>query len=158
MKSVLKKSGVLIAFVTSGIILLAVLVVSAGMDSEVTLLSATTETSDWSKDNAKDKWQTVSMRVTAYCPCKKCCGKYSDGRTANNHKIEEGDAFAAADKSIPFMSELIVPGYNDNKPVKVMDRGGVIKGARLDVFFDTHQKALNWGVKYLDVKLRVRSS
>ncbi|OHB59577.1 MAG: hypothetical protein A2167_09075 [Planctomycetes bacterium RBG_13_46_10] len=25
------------------------------------------------------EWQTVRMRVTAYCPCPKCCGKYSGG-------------------------------------------------------------------------------
>ena len=152
MKSVSKKTYVSIACVIAGVMVLAVLVVSSEMGRKITLLAATAESLQEYKDY---KWQTIEMRVTAYCPCKKCCGKYSDGRTANNHKIEEGDAFAAADKSIPFMSELIVPGYNDNKPVKVMDRGSSITSGRLDVFFDTHQKAKNWGVKYLDVQLRI---
>lgn len=91
-------------------------------------------------------------KVTAYCPCEKCCGEFADGVTASGHKIKEGDRFVAADKSVPFRTMLLIPGYNDNKPVPVLDRGGAIKGARLDVFFNTHQEALNWGVKWLKIQ------
>ena len=109
-----------------------------------------TETSN-SGDSAQ--WQTVQMRVTAYCPCPKCCGNYSDGITACGHKISQGDRFVAADKRYPFGTELIIPGYKSSKAVKVLDRGGVIRGNRIDVFFNTHQEALEWGVRYLDVKI-----
>ena len=44
------------------------------------------------------RWHTVHMRVTAYCPCAKCCGEWSDGVTATGHKIFQGDRFAAADR------------------------------------------------------------
>jgi 3D (Asp-Asp-Asp) domain-containing protein len=110
----------------------------------------------YANDNSKaaNQWETVKMRVTAYCPCPKCCGNYSDGVTASGHKINPGDLFVAADKSYPFGTEMIIPGYKNSDPVKVLDRGGVIQGTRLDVFFDTHQKALEWGVKYLDVIIR----
>jgi len=94
------------------------------------------------------------MRVTAYCACPKCCGKYSDGRTANNHKIRRGDTFVAADKRYSFGTELIIPGYNGARPVKVIDRGKAIKGDRLDVFYHTHKRARQWGVQYLDVKVK----
>lgn len=100
-------------------------------------------------------WRVVRMRVTAYCGCSKCCGGFSDGLTANMHKIQKGDVFAAADKKYAFGTELIVPGYNLEKPVKVMDRGGSIKGDRLDVFFNSHRQARVWGVRYLDVKVRI---
>jgi 3D (Asp-Asp-Asp) domain-containing protein len=100
------------------------------------------------------QWQTVRMRVTAYCACKKCCGKFADGITACGHKIRQGDTFAAADKTYPFGTEMIVAGYNNGKPIKVLDRGGAIRGNKLDVFFNSHKKAMQWGVKYIDVRVR----
>lgn len=95
------------------------------------------------------------MRVTGYCPCPKCCGEYSDGITANGHKIQPGDTFVAADKRFAFGTEMVIPGYNNGEPVKVLDRGGAIRGNKLDAFFSTHQQALEWGVQYLDVQVRV---
>ena len=100
-----------------------------------------------------DEWRTVRMRVTAYCPCSKCCGQYADGMTACGHVIQPGDTFVAADKRYAFGTKMIVPGYDSERAVKVLDRGGAIKGNRVDVFFPSHQEALEWGVKYLDVKV-----
>ena len=98
-----------------------------------------------------DGWQTVAMRVTAYCPCPKCCGEYSDGITANGHRIRPGDTFVAADRRYSFGTEMLIPGYNNSVVVEVLDRGGAIKGNRLDVFLHSHQQALEWGVRNLDV-------
>jgi 3D (Asp-Asp-Asp) domain-containing protein len=97
--------------------------------------------------------QEYEMRVTAYCPCQKCCGENSDRKTASGHEIKRGDTFIAADRRYPFGTEIIVPGYNNSKPVKVLDRGYAIRGNRLDVFFHSHRKAREWGVKYLTVKV-----
>ena len=93
--------------------------------------------------------------VSGYCqgPC--CCGEFADGITASGHKIQPGDVFVAAPKSIPFGTKLWIPGYNGGKAVSVLDRGGAIKGNKLDVFFggkDGHQKALQFGRQYLQVK------
>ncbi len=99
----------------------------------------------------------VKMFVTAYCACEKCCGRFANGLTANGYKIMPGDRFVAADKMYPFGTVMIVPGYkwanidNSLHPAIVLDRGGAIKGNHIDVYFDTHQEALNWGVQYLDV-------
>lgn len=125
-------------------------------ESEVELEQYTpNSTVDKTVDNSESsgEWETVRMRVTAYCPCPKCCGNYSDGKTAFGHMICPGDAFVAADKKYPFGTEVIIAGYQNGKPVKVLDRGGVIQGNRLDVFFHSHERALRWGVKYLDVKV-----
>lgn len=94
---------------------------------------------------------TRSMRVTAYCPCRQCCGKYADGVTASGKPVTyNGGRFVAAPKSLPFGTVVNVPEYGR---VEVIDRGGAIKGDRLDVFFPTHQEALNWGVKNLEVQI-----
>ena len=101
-----------------------------------------------------EKWQIVKMKVTGYCPCSKCCGKHADGITANGHKIQPGDTFVAADKRYSFGTEMVIEGYNNGQAVKVLDRGGAIKGNKLDAFFHTHQEALEWGVRYIEVKVR----
>lgn len=106
------------------------------------------------EEPSDDGWVTISMRVTAYCPCEKCCGEWADGVTANGHVIEPGDFFVAADSRFPFGTEMLIEGYNTSNTVKVYDRGGAIKGNKLDVFFHTHQEALEWGVRYIDVKVR----
>jgi 3D (Asp-Asp-Asp) domain-containing protein len=133
----------------------------AGFDSgylHVTSLANTVSAAPMPADStpgdSMEEWKTVHMRVTAYCPCSHCCGEYADGITASGHHIEQGDRFAAADRRYGFGTVLIIPGYNGSAPVKVLDRGGAIKGDKLDVFFNTHQEALEWGVQYLDVKVR----
>jgi 3D (Asp-Asp-Asp) domain-containing protein len=100
------------------------------------------------------QWRTVRMRVTAYCPCPLCCGPLAQGRTANGRVIRPGDRFVAAPKKYSFGTEIIVPHYNGNKAIKVLDRGSAITGNHLDLFFPSHTKAAKWGVKYLNVKVR----
>ena len=118
--------------------------------------NTTNQQTDDSESNTEqpEEWESIRMRVTAYCPCPKCCGEYSDGVTACGYKIRPGDTFVAADRRYSFGTEMLIPGYSNSRPVKVLDRGGAIKGNRLDVFFATHQEALEWGVKYLEVSVR----
>lgn len=129
-----------------------------GLQKEVTpkavekpAVTATVEEPVSAEEEEFDKRQTIEMQVTAYCPCVKCTGTGSPGVTASGHKIQDGDVFVAADKKYPFGTEMIVPGYNDDQPVEILDRGGAIKGNRVDVFFPTHEEALEWGVQDLDV-------
>lgn len=125
-------------------------------DDEILAMLITDEpAAAYEKPQEAERWQVMRMRVTGYCPCSKCCGLYSDGRTACNHRIRRGDAFVAADKIFPFGTEVIIPGYNTGQPVKVMDRGRAIKGNRIDVFFSSHEQARKWGVKYMDVLVKV---
>jgi len=137
-------------------ILTCIGVVYAKAGGRITLLSATIAEADNSEPilAQSGEWQTVRMRVTAYCPCERCCGRYSNGQTACGYKIRPDDAFVAADKKYSFGTEMLIAGYNNAEPVKVLDRGGAIHGNRLDVFFASHNEALNWGVRYLDVKVR----
>jgi 3D (Asp-Asp-Asp) domain-containing protein len=107
------------------------------------------------QDQQDEKWVAVRMRVTGYCACRKCCGSFSDGYTANMHRIRSGDVFIAADKKFRFGTQMSIPGYNGGQPVKVLDRGRVIKGNRVDLFFHSHAEAKRWGTKYLNVRVKV---
>jgi 3D (Asp-Asp-Asp) domain-containing protein len=96
---------------------------------------------------------TLRMEVTAYCPCVKCCGPNAQGITASGKLVtHNGGRFVAADTSVlPFGTKLVIPGYADNQAVEVADRGGAIKGNKLDLFFPTHEAALAWGHQMVEV-------
>lgn len=97
--------------------------------------------------------RTIWMRVTAYSPDERSCGKWADGKTATMHSVwTNGMRLVAADTRIlPFGSMVSVPGYAEGEVVPVLDRGGAIKGARLDVLYPTHEIARRWGVQWLPV-------
>ena len=57
---------------------------------------------------------------------------------------------AAAPRSIPFGTRLSIPGYG---VCRVEDRGGAIKGNRIDVLMPTHAAARAWGVRYVKVSV-----
>src|SRR5688572_19401326 len=89
--------------------------------------------------------RVIRMEVTAYCACKKCCGPKAIGLTASGkHVSYDNGKFVAADRKFPFGTKLIIPGYASGRPVKVLDRGGAIKGNKLDVYFHSHKEALKW--------------
>src|SRR5688572_6523983 len=88
----------------------------------------------------------IEMEVTAYCACKKCCGPKAQGITASGKRVSHNNGrFVAADRMYKFGTKLVIPGYADGKAVEVLDRGGAIKGNKLDVYFDSHQEARKWG-------------
>jgi hypothetical protein len=49
-------------------------------------IESNTETNNEQPEKAEE-WESIEMRVTAYCPCPRCCGEYSDGITACGHEI-----------------------------------------------------------------------
>ena len=65
------------------------------------------------------------------------------------------DGTIAADTSYyPFGTRMYVPGYGWGV---VEDRGGAIKGAgRIDLYFDSHQRALSWGRKKVGVTIELQ--
>jgi len=97
--------------------------------------------------------RVIWMTVTAYSPDHRSCGKWADGVTASNKSVwTNAMKLVAADTDLlPFGSLLSVPGYDNGSIVPVLDRGGAIKGARLDVLYPTHQIARRWGVQRLPV-------
>ena len=86
-------------------------------------------------------------KITAYCPCSKCCGK-ATGRTASGTKATAGRTVAASSK-FSFGTKLNIGGH----VYTVEDRGGAINGNKIDIFVNTHAEALQWGVRYLNVSV-----
>ena len=84
-------------------------------------------------------------KITAYCACYKCCGK-TNGITASGAKATEGVTIAA-DSSFPFGTKLYIDGHE----YTVQDRGGAIKGNKIDIYFDSHARCLEFGVQYKEV-------
>lgn len=85
--------------------------------------------------------------ITAYCPCEKCCGEYADGLTASGTVATEGRTCAVDPDVIPLGTEIEIDG------VKYIaeDVGGAIKGNRIDICFNDHRSALQYGVKCREV-------
>jgi 3D (Asp-Asp-Asp) domain-containing protein len=105
-----------------------------------------------STDSVAHRLRVIRMEVTAYCPCPKCCGENAQGITASGHDVSYNNShFVAADTEVlPFGTKLVIPGYT-GAPGEVIDRGGAIKGNKLDLYFPTHEEALQWGRKFIDV-------
>ncbi len=95
----------------------------------------------------KSSGKTKIYKITAYCSCAKCCGK-SNGITACGKKAKAGRTIAAP-RGFSFGTKLSING----KTYVVEDRGGAIKGNRIDLYVNSHSEALRWGVKYLPVKV-----
>lgn len=99
-----------------------------------------------------------TFKVTAYCSCKKCCGKYAENRPngivygASGQQLIEGYSIAVDPKVIPYSETVIINGVEH----VAHDCGGAIKGNRIDLYMASHEEALDWGVQYIEVFKEVK--
>ncbi|HRP63645.1 MAG TPA: 3D domain-containing protein [Phycisphaerales bacterium] len=126
-------------------------------ETEATVIEVISDASDirWFDGRPIRPARTMTMLVTAYSPDERSCGKWADGITASGYSVwTNGMKMVAADTSIlPFGSLVSIPGYDGGSVVPVLDRGGKIKGNRLDVLYPTHERALKWGAQRLEVTI-----
>ncbi len=88
--------------------------------------------------------------ITAYCTCRICCGVYSGGNRTASGTVPTTNRTIAVDTSvIPFGTRVVING----QIYVAEDRGGAIKGKRIDMFFYTHKEALRWGRRTMEVYL-----
>lgn len=95
---------------------------------------------------SSEKW--IWANVSAYCPCAKCCGK-TNGITASGTKATAKRTIAAP-KNYAFGTKIEIAGMG---VYTVEDRGGAITGNKIDVYFNTHQEALQFGRRNLQIKV-----
>ena len=83
---------------------------------------------------AGETWNYLgTYKITGYDICYRCCGKV-DGITASGVKATVGKTIAAP-SNFPFGTVLFIEGIGYRT---VEDRGGSIKGKRLDVLCNNH--------------------
>ena len=94
-----------------------------------------------------------TFKLTHYCGCRRCCGKWSSG--------SESDASGAlGTKLTPYVSiavdrskiELGTVLYDsDGNKYIAEDTGSAIKGNKIDLFVGDHNEALKLGVKEIEL-------
>ena len=86
------------------------------------------------------------FKLTAYCNCPICCGKWSGGPTASGTEPTQGRTVAIA--GLPFGTNLNIGG----QVFTVEDRGTPY--GHVDVYMNSHDEANVFGVQYADVFLQ----
>ena len=81
-------------------------------------------------------------KLTAYCGCKKCSGKWGT-RTASGKKAKQGRTIAVDRRKIKLGTKVKIKG----KTYVAEDVGGGVKGKHIDVFFSSHKQTMKFGKK-----------
>ena len=95
--------------------------------------------------------EVEDWQITAYCSCAKCCGKWADGYMASGVKCKVGYCSC---NIVPFGTEVEIEGMGtyivkDTGASKYFD-----DKKHIDIYFDNHEDAKNFGVKYRQVVVR----
>lgn len=105
-----------------------------------------TETVPESDPELEPEW--IEAVATAYCPCERCCGSWALNRpdgivyTASGAEAVQGVTIAADWSIYPPGTVLFVEGLGE---MVVQDRGGAIQGQKIDIYFESHDDALQFG-------------
>lgn len=83
-------------------------------------------------------------KLTFYCNCRRCCGKWAGGPTASGTMPAEGRTVACG--SLPLGTRILIAGQGE---YIVEDRG--VRGKHIDIYMNSHSACLRNGVKYAGV-------
>ena len=97
-------------------------------------------------DAALDWHYIEDVALTAYCPCVSCCGK-SDGITATGAQAQQGVTIAVDPDVIPLGAWVEI----DSNLYHAEDTGN-FSGNVIDVYFDSHEDAWNFGRQVANVR------
>lgn len=92
-----------------------------------------------------DKYLGV-FEITGYCNDEKCTGKSISDKgygITKSGKVAKWGTVATDLKIIPLGTKLKIEGFNTIFISE--DIGSAIKKNKIDIWFPTHQDALNWG-------------
>lgn len=100
------------------------------------------------KRDSGSKNSLGTFTCSAYCGCKVCSGEYGN-MTATGVVAQPNHTIAVDPKVIPYGTKVVIDGIT----YTAEDCGGAIKGNKIDVYFESHQEALNFGLKSFEVFL-----
>ncbi len=108
--------------------------------------------------NPENEW--IKFTATAYCGCQKCCGEWAvknrpNGKVIGAAGVEliEGVSIAADTSVLPKGTTVEIKSDTVAGTFIVHDTGGALVGNKIDLYFCSHEDALNFGVQ--TVYLRV---
>ena len=126
--------------VVSNVVLTVALAASVGVGAEAPPFR-------WQGPPAPPRHQLL---VTAYCRCPICCGKWSDGITASGSRATAGRTIACDRQKFPMGTVLMISGIGRRV---CEDTGSAIIGDHIDEFVDSHEDALQLGLRYADASV-----
>lgn len=94
--------------------------------------------------------EPVLFTITAYCSCRICCGNYSpevtgrESRTSTGTIPVSGRTIAVDPTVIPYGTSVHIDGMGD---FIAEDCGGMVDNNHIDVYFSTHEEAVQFGVQ-----------
>lgn len=87
------------------------------------------------------------FKLTAYCSCSSCSGPWGT-QTATGTVTTEGRTVAVDPTVIPYGTVLIIDGYGE---FIAEDCGSSVKGNHIDIYFESHEVAKEFGIQYAEV-------
>lgn len=114
--------------------------------------SATTENTDTNavaeaqEAEAPAEIYAGRFTTTAYCSCRRCC-RGGKNRTKSGTVPQAGHTISADLRVFPLGTKLRINGV----VYTVEDSGSGIRGNKLDIFFNSHSQALQYGKRSADV-------
>lgn len=129
--------------------------------------SATAEplptTTPSSKPTPRVEYESLGeFSLTAYCPCVKCCGEWSAEhpsrigtdyiqKTASGTIPTQGRTIGVDPSVIPFGTVVVINGHE----YIAEDRGSAVKGNTIDIYFESHDEALEFGRQTAEVFIKI---
>ena len=96
-------------------------------------------------DNKNIKGRQMKIKASAYT------GSPAEGgdMTYIGTKCRENHTIAVDPKVIPLGTRVYIPQFG--KVFVAEDTGSAIKGNKIDIFMNSYAKAMEWGIRYIDI-------
>lgn len=140
--------------------------INAALEEASEELAVAKSTIEYFKNDEYELVYIGKFKITAYCPCAECCGYWAMNRntdefgnkiitTASGTIARENHTIAVDPSVLPYGSEVYIPDFG---VFTAEDCGGAIKGAHIDIYYSSHDDALNVGTSYKDIWFLMKKS